>query len=117
VEGVSEVASVGGFEKEYLIEIDPVRMKGFGLSVGQVAAAVCGANAEVGGRVIEIAQHEHAVRGRGYVRDKRDLELAVVATNQQGTPIRIGDVANVSIGGNIRRGLVDLDRAGEAKTA
>jgi copper/silver efflux system protein len=113
VEGVSEVASVGGFEKEYLIEIDPVRMKGFGLSVGQVAAAVRGANAEVGGRVIELAQHEHAVRGRGYVRDKRDLELAVVATNQQGTPIRIGDVANVSIGGNIRRGLVDLDGAGE----
>src|SRR5688572_6903400 len=92
VEGVSEVASVGGFEKEYLIEIDPVRMKGFGLSVGQVAAAVRGANAEVGGRVIELAQHEHAVRGRGYVRDKRDLDLAVVATNQQGTPIRIGDV-------------------------
>jgi copper/silver efflux system protein len=113
VEGVSEVASVGGFEKEYLIEIDPVRMKGFGLSVGQVAAAVRGANAEVGGRVIELAQHEHAVRGRGYVQNKRDLELAVVATNQQGTPIRIGDVATVSIGGNIRRGLVDLDGAGE----
>jgi copper/silver efflux system protein len=113
VEGVAEVASVGGFEKEYLIEIDPVRMKGFGLSVGQIAAAVRGANAEVGGRVIELAQHEHAVRGRGYVRDKHDLELAVVATNQQGTPIRIGDVATVSIGGNIRRGVVDLDGAGE----
>jgi copper/silver efflux system protein len=113
VPGVAEVASVGGFEKQYLVEVDPVRMKAYGLSVGQVAAAVRGSNAEVGGRVIEIAQHEYALRGRGYVRDKRDIELAVVTTNQQGTPIRIVDVATVSIGGNIRRGLVDLDGQGE----
>jgi copper/silver efflux system protein len=112
-EGVAEVASVGGFEKQYLIEIDPVKMKAFALSVGQVAAAVRGSNAEVGGRVVEIAQHEYAVRGRGYVQDKSDLEKAVVSTNQQGTPIRIGDVATVSIGGNIRRGVVDLDGQGE----
>jgi len=113
LEGVAEVASVGGFEKQYLIEIDPVRMKAFNLSVGQVAAAVRGANAEVGGRVIELAQHEYAVRGRGYVKDKSDIEQAVLGTNQQGTPIRIGDVATVSIGGNIRRGVVDLDGQGE----
>jgi Cu(I)/Ag(I) efflux system membrane protein CusA/SilA len=113
VEGVAEVASVGGFEKQYLIEIDPVRMKAYGLSVGQIAGAVRGANTEVGGRVIELAQHEFAVRGRGYVRDKRDLELAVVSTNQQGTPIRIGDVATVSLGGNIRRGIAELDGTGE----
>jgi len=112
-EGVAEVASVGGFEKQYLIEIDPVKMKAFALSVGQVAAAVRGSNAEVGGRVVEIAQHEYAVRGRGYVQDKNDLEKAAVATNQEGTPIRIGDVATVSIGGNIRRGVVDLDGQGE----
>jgi multidrug efflux pump subunit AcrB len=60
LEGVAEVASVGGFEKQYLIEIDPVRMKAFNLSVGQIASAVRGANAEVGGRVIELAQHEYA---------------------------------------------------------
>ena len=113
VEGVAEVASVGGFEKQYLIEIDPVKMRAFALSVGQIAAAVRGSNAEVGGRVVEIAQHEYAVRGRGYLRDKSDIEKAVVATNQQGTPIRIGDVATVSIGGNIRRGVVDLDGEGE----
>ncbi|MEO8179767.1 MAG: CusA/CzcA family heavy metal efflux RND transporter [Deltaproteobacteria bacterium] len=113
VEGVAEVASVGGFEKQYLVEIDPVRMKAYGLSVGQIAAAVRGANAEVGGRVIELAQHEYALRGRGYVKDKRDIELAVVTTNQQGTPIRIGDVASVSIGGNIRRGIAELDGTGE----
>ena len=113
VEGVAEVASVGGFEKQYLIEIDPVRMKAFNLSVGQIAGAVRGSNAEVGGRVIELAQHEYAVRGRGYVKNKSDIEQAVVTTNQQGTPVRIGDVATVSIGGNIRRGVVDLDGEGE----
>jgi Cu(I)/Ag(I) efflux system membrane protein CusA/SilA len=113
VDGVAEVASVGGFEKQYLVEIDPVRMKAYGLSVGQIASAVRGSNAEVGGRVIELAQHEYALRGRGYVKDKRDIELAVVSTNQQGTPIHIGDVATVSIGGNIRRGVVELDGTGE----
>jgi Cu(I)/Ag(I) efflux system membrane protein CusA/SilA len=113
VEGVAEVASVGGYEKQYLIEIDPVRMRAYGLTVGQIAAAVRGANAEVGGRVLEMAQHEYALRGRGYVGGKRDLELAVVTTNQQGTPIRIADVASVAIGGNIRRGVADLDGQGE----
>jgi copper/silver efflux system protein len=113
VEGVAEVASVGGFEKQYLVEIDPVRMKAYGLSVGQVAAAIRGANTEVGGRVIELAQHEYALRGRGYIESRRDIELAVVSTNQRGTPIHIGDVATVSIGGNIRRGVAELDGTGE----
>jgi Cu(I)/Ag(I) efflux system membrane protein CusA/SilA len=113
VEGVAEVASVGGFEKQYLIEIDPARMKSLGVSVGQVAGAVRGANAEVGGRVIELAEHEYAVRGRGYIQNKGDIEQAVVITDQRGTPIRIRDVASVSIGGNIRRGVVDLDGQGE----
>ena len=113
IEGVAEAASVGGFEKEYQIQIDPARMKARNVSVGQVAAAVRGANAEVGGRVIEMAQHEYALRGRGYVKSKDDIDLAVVATDARGTPIRIRDVADVMIGGNIRRGLVDLDGRGE----
>jgi Cu(I)/Ag(I) efflux system membrane protein CusA/SilA len=113
LEGVAEVATVGGFEKEYQIQIDPARMKARNVSVGQVAAAVRGANAEVGGRVIEMAQHEYALRGRGYVQDKKDLELAVVTTDARGTPIRIRDVADVVIGGNIRRGIAELDGTGE----
>ncbi len=113
VEGVAEVASVGGFEKEYQVEMDPVRMKAFGITVAQVAGAIRGANDEVGGRVVELAQHEYAVRGRGYIRDKRDIELAVVVTRADGTPIRIKDVATVVVGGNIRRGVVDLDGRGE----
>jgi Cu(I)/Ag(I) efflux system membrane protein CusA/SilA len=113
VEGVAEVASVGGFEKEYQVQVDPVRMKARNVSVGAVAAAVRGANAEVGGRVVEMAQHEYVLRGRGYVESKADLESAVVATDGAGTPIRIRDVADVTIGGNIRRGVVDLDGRGE----
>ncbi|HSD90813.1 MAG TPA: efflux RND transporter permease subunit, partial [Kofleriaceae bacterium] len=112
VPGVAEVASVGGFEKEYQIQIDPDRMKARNVSVGQVASAVRGANTEVGGRVIEMAQHEYALRGRGYVSSVEDLELAVVATDSRGTPIRIRDVADVTIGGNIRRGLTELDGRG-----
>lgn len=113
LEGVAEVATVGGFEKQYQIQVDPARMKARNVSVGQVAAAVRGANTEVGGRVIEMAQHEYVLRGRGYVERKEDLESAVVATDSRGTPIRIRDVADVVIGGNIRRGLVDLDGRGE----
>jgi len=113
VPGVAEVASVGGFEKQYQIQIDPERMKARNVSVGQIASAVRGANAEVGGRVIEMAQHEYALRGRGYVTSVEDLQLAVVATDARGTPIRIRDVADVTIGGNIRRGLVELDGRGE----
>jgi Cu(I)/Ag(I) efflux system membrane protein CusA/SilA len=113
VPGVAEVASVGGFEKQYQIQIDPERAKARNVSVSQIAAAVRGANAEVGGRVIEMAQHEYALRGRGYVTRVEDLELAVVVTDARGTPIRIRDVADVTIGGNIRRGLVELDGRGE----
>jgi copper/silver efflux system protein len=113
LEGVAEVAAVGGYEKQYQIQVDPTRLKARNVSVGQIAAAVRGSNAEVGGRVIEMSQHEYALRGRGYVQDKADLELAVVATDDRGTPIRISDVADVTIGGNIRRGVVDLDGRGE----
>ena len=113
LEGVAAVASVGGFEKEYQIQVDPVKMKARNVSVGAVAAAVRGANDEVGGRVLEMAQHEYALRGRGYVMSKQDIELAVVTTDSRGTPIHIRDVADVTIGGNIRRGLVELDGRGE----
>ncbi len=113
LEGVAEVATVGGFEKQYQVVIDPDRMRSLGLSVGQIASAIRSSNDEVGGRVIEMAAHEYAVRGRGYVKGKADLEQAVVATRADGVPIRVVDVAHVDVGGNIRRGLVDLDGQGE----
>jgi copper/silver efflux system protein len=113
VPGVAEVASVGGFEKEYQIQVDPARMKARGATVAQIAEAVRGSNTEVGGRVLEMAQHEYALRGRGYVTSKDDLDVAVVTHDSAGTPVRIRDVADVTVGGNIRRGVADLDGRGE----
>ncbi len=112
VPGVAEVASVGGFEKEYQIEIDPARLRAHGLTVGDVAASVRSSNGEVGGRVIELTGHEYAIRGRGYVGSKADLESSVVAVRGGGKPIVVGDVANVAVGGSMRRGIVDLDGKG-----
>jgi Cu(I)/Ag(I) efflux system membrane protein CusA/SilA len=113
VEGVSEVASVGGFEKQYQVQVDPDRLKAHGVSVGEVAAAIRSANDEVGGRVIEMAEHEYSVRGRGYIKSTEDLELAVVVTRADGIPVRVRDVATVAVGGNIRRGVAELDGMGE----
>jgi len=110
--GVAQVASVGGFEKEYQIEVDPMRLRAYGLTVADVAGAIRGSNGEVGGRVVELAGHEYAIRGRGYVNGKEDLESAVVTVRPGGTPILVRDVATVVIGGAIRRGVADLDGKG-----
>ena len=113
VPGVAEVASVGGYEKEYQVEIDPVKLQAFELSLADVKQAIDQSNLDVGGRVIELAEHEYAVRGRGYITDKAMLEKVVVGTDGKGTPVLIKDIAHVQIGGNIRRGLVELDGEGE----
>lgn len=113
VPGVAEVASVGGYEKEYQVEIDPIKLQAFELSLADVKQAIDQSNADVGGRVIELAEHEYAVRGKGYITDKAMLEKVVVGTDGKGTPVLIKDVAHVQIGGNIRRGLVELDGEGE----
>ncbi len=113
VPGVAEVASVGGYEKQYQIELDPVRLQAFDLSIADIAQAVRMSNGDVGGRVVELAQHEYAIRGRGYIQNRDDLAAIVVATNEAGTPVTLGDVARIQIGGNIRRGLVELDGIGE----
>lgn len=113
VPGVAEVASVGGYEKEYQVEIDPIKLQAFELSLADVKEAIVMSNVEVGGRVVELAEHEYAVRGRGYITDKGMLEKVVVGTDGKGTPILIKDIAHVQIGGNIRRGLVELDGKGE----
>jgi Cu(I)/Ag(I) efflux system membrane protein CusA/SilA len=114
VPGVAEVASVGGYERQYQIELDPVRLQAYGVSISDIAAAVRMSNADVGGRVVELAEHEHAVRGRGYVRGVDDLATIVVTTDAAGTPVTLGDVAHIQVGGNIRRGLAELDGTGEA---
>jgi Cu(I)/Ag(I) efflux system membrane protein CusA/SilA len=114
VPGVAEVASLGGYEKQYQIEIDPTRLQAYKLSLPDVATAVKMSNGDVGGRVIELAGHEYAIRGRGYVTSKADLEKMVVSTDARGTPVRLKDIARVQIGGNIRRGFAELNGQGEA---
>lgn len=113
VPGVAEVASLGGYEKEYQVEIDPVRLQAFDLSIADIATAIRMSNGDVGGRVLELAQHEYAVRGRGYLQSIDAIAKIVVTTDFRGTPVQLGDIARVQIGGNIRRGFAELDGTGE----
>lgn len=113
VPGVAEVASVGGYQKEYQVEIDPIKLQAYDLSISDIKEAIRRSNGDVGGRVIELAEHEYAVRGRGYITDKGMIEQIVVGTNQKGTPVLIRDIGRVQIGGNIRRGFVELNGEGE----
>jgi Cu(I)/Ag(I) efflux system membrane protein CusA/SilA len=114
VAGVAEVASLGGFERQYQIVVDPDRLVGFGLTLTDLTRSVRDANAEVGARVLELAGREYVLRGRGYVRDLADLEQSVVTVGAGGTPVRLADVATVRFGPEIRRGAADFNGAGEA---
>lgn len=113
VEGVAEVASIGGFEKEYQITVDPYKLESYGLSLNQVAQAIRRSNNDVGGRVLEIAGHEHFIRGRGYIKSIADIERVTLGVSQQGTPVTVSNIAKVSLGPAMRRGLAELDGEGE----
>ena len=112
VEGVAEVASVGGFEKEYQINIDPNKLAAYKIPLNKVTAAVRSSNNDVGGRVLEIAGHEQFIRGRGYVKSVKDLEEVVLGIGSGGVPIRIADIATVSLGPALQRGQSDLNGEG-----
>jgi Cu(I)/Ag(I) efflux system membrane protein CusA/SilA len=114
VQGVAEVASVGGFERQYQIVVDPDRLVGFGLTIADITRSVRDANAEVGARVLELAGREYILRGRGYVKSLADLEQSVVMLGTGGTPVRLGDVAIVRQGPEMRRGAADWNGTGEA---
>ena len=114
VSGVAEVASIGGFQKQYQIHVDPERLRAYGIPIDRVLAAVRDGNSEVGGRLVEIGGAEYMVRGRGYARTVADLEAIVVGTDGRGTPVCIRNVGTVSIGPEIRRGIADLDGRGDA---
>src|SRR5262245_48146984 len=113
VPGVAEVASVGGYVKQYQVNVDPNKLVGHGVTMDDVVRAVRASNENVGGRVIEIAGHEQVIRGRGYVKKPEDIGKSPIKV-EGGTPIRVQDVAEVSIGPDIRRGLTELDGEGEA---
>ena len=113
VEGVAEIASIGGFEKEYQVTVDPYKLADYGISLNQVARAIRRSNNDVGGRVLEIAGHEHFIRGRGYIQSVSDIEKIALGANKRGVPITVSQVAKVSLGPAMRRGLAELDGEGE----
>ncbi|MBI4799888.1 MAG: efflux RND transporter permease subunit, partial [Desulfarculus sp.] len=113
VGGVAEVASVGGFVKQYQVQVDPNRLAAHGLTIGGLAERIRRSNQDVEGRLLELGGREYMVRGRGYLKDLDDLKGIVVATGQRGAPLLLGDVAQVSLGPEIRRGLVEMDGQGE----
>lgn len=114
VEGVSEVASIGGFEKQYQITIDPNKLYSYNLDLKEVINAVRSSNNEVGGRLIEISGFEYMVRGKGYLKGIKDIEKIVLKASKEGIPVLIKDIASVQEGPEIRRGVSDLDGMGEA---
>ena len=110
--GVAEVATVGGQARQFQVQINPTKLAAYRITIESVIAAVKSANSEVGGRLVEYSGREYMVRGRGYVKTSHDLEQAVLRA-ENGTPIRLGDVASVSLGPEMRRGLADLDGGGD----
>jgi Cu(I)/Ag(I) efflux system membrane protein CusA/SilA len=113
VPGVAEVASLGGFVKQYQVELDPERLRAFGVSAIQVARALRTHNADIGARVLELGGREYMIRGLGYLRGAADIEQIPVTATAGGTPIRVADLAAVQIGPAPRRGLAELDGRGE----
>lgn len=112
VEGVSEVASVGGFVKEYQVDVDPDALHAYGVTLSEVIGAVKGSNIDVGARTIEVNSVEYVIRGIGYIRELADIENTVVKTAVDGNiPVYIKNLAHVSIGPALRRGALDKDGA------
>jgi Cu(I)/Ag(I) efflux system membrane protein CusA/SilA len=112
VEGVSEIASVGGFQKEYQVVVDPQKLAGYGIPLRRVKMALKESNKDVGGRILEIGGKEFIVRGKGYLKGAGDIEEVVLKADR-GSPVTIGDVATVQLGPEIRRGIADKNGKGE----
>ncbi len=113
VPGVAEVATIGGFVKQYQVNLDPNRLAAYDLSIQQVVEAIRESNGDVEGRLLEFGGREYMVRGRGYLRSMADLEMVSLGATSAGTPILVRDVADVSLGPDLRRGAADLDGDGE----
>ena len=114
VDGVAEVASFGGFEKQYQVEVDPERLQAYNIPITRIVSAIRSANNDVGGRELERNGTTYLVRGKGYLKSLDDLRLVVVGADARGTPILLRDVArNIALGPEMRRGAGDLDGLGE----
>ena len=113
VPGVAEVASVGGYVKQYQVVVDPNALLAYNIPISSVRQAIMRSNRDVGGRLIEMSETEYMVRGRGYIRSIGDIEEIAVGSDSRGTPIRIRDIARVQIGPELRRGIAELNGEGE----
>ncbi|VAX24135.1 Cobalt-zinc-cadmium resistance protein CzcA; Cation efflux system protein CusA [hydrothermal vent metagenome] len=113
VSGVSEVASIGGFVKQYQVEVDPDALSAYGISLAHVKKAIQRSNNDVGGRLVEMGETEYMVRGLGYIRSVEDLKIVPIGVDDNGTPIYLKSVANIQLGPELRRGVTDLNGEGE----
>src|SRR5712691_10925831 len=113
VPGVAEVASLGGFVKQYQVNVDPNKLAAYNVGIGDVVKAIKSSNNDVEGRLLEFSGREYMVRGRGYLKSIDDIEGVSLGADPRGTPIRVRDVAQVRLGPDIRRGVADLDGKGE----
>ncbi|MBZ5617387.1 MAG: CusA/CzcA family heavy metal efflux RND transporter [Acidobacteriia bacterium] len=113
VPGVAEVAPLGGFVRQYQVNVDPNKLQSFNIPISKVVAAVRSGNNDVGGRLVEFSGAEYMVRGRGYAQSTSDIGKIVLAKSQSGVPIRISDVGEVTLGPDIRRGVADWNGTGE----
>ncbi len=114
IDGVAEVASVGGYVRQYQVDIDPDKMKAFGITVSDIRNAVMRSNNDVGGKILELSDAEYFIRGQGYIRTLDDIERVVVGTGRGGTPVYLRSVAAVQLGGDIRRGSLEKNGEGQA---
>ncbi|MDI1229286.1 MAG: CusA/CzcA family heavy metal efflux RND transporter [bacterium] len=113
VPGVAEVTSVGGFEKQYQVEVDPNKLAALKINIKNVISVIRENNKDVGGRTLEVSEREYYVRGLGYIKDPREIENISIGIGPNNTPIRVGDVGKVSLGPNIRRGISDFNGQGD----
>ena len=114
VPGVSEVASIGGFVKQYQVEVDPNKLLAYDLSIEKVKNAIRRSNRDVGGKLVEMGETEFMVRGLGYITSLRNLEEIAVGVDRKGTPILLKNMANIHLGPELRRGILEWDGEGEA---
>jgi Cu(I)/Ag(I) efflux system membrane protein CusA/SilA len=113
VQGVAEVASIGGYVRQYQVDVDPNKMKAYNVTIADIQNAVMRSNNDVGGKILEISNAEYFVRGQGYIQSIRDIQNIVVGTGKNGTPIYVQNVGTVQMGADIRRGSLEKDGTGQ----
>ena len=113
VQGVAEVASIGGFVKQYQVDLDPIKLAAYDVNFNSVVEAIKGTNRDVGGKILESNGKQMYVRGLGYVRSTAEMERIVVGTGKNGTPISVRDIGTVQLGNDLRLGLLDKNGEGE----